>query len=189
MASNNDRVKLPFTYSAEKVLTDISALSLNPFEYYDVIPLRAPAHLIDNSIPFPPPATNYANGSWTEWLDSDFLKKSSYLKSIVHEFSQHTKVTLVRLLRLAPHSEVKEHTDPTLGLHIPESVIRLTIPITYSDQVTFYLSGTPVNMLPGECWYLNLTQPHRITNTGDTERINLTIDMIPNDWVKKQILG
>lgn len=188
MSQNKDRIKLALIFDSEKILNEISTLSLNPFEYYDVIPLRAPAHNIDPSIPFPPPAKNYADGSWTEWLDSDFLKRSPYLSQIVNEFGKHTKVTLVRLLRLAPHSEVKEHTDPTLGLDIPDSVIRLTIPITFSNQVTFYLCGTPVPMLPGECWYLNLTQPHKITNTGDTERINLTIDMIPNKWVKEMIL-
>ena len=38
-------------------------------------------------------------------------------------------------------------------------------------------------MKPGECWYLRLTDPHKINNPGAVERINLTIDMVPNEWV------
>ena len=94
---------------------------------------------------------------------------------------------MVRLLRLAPGSVVKEHTDPTLALEVVESVIRLTIPILNNDKVEFFLNGIPVPMQPGECWYLKLTDPHKVINDGETERINLTIDMIPNDWLRKLI--
>ena len=102
---------------------------------------------------------------------------------------QHTKVTLVRILRLAAGNIVKEHCDPTLGLEVPKSVIRLTIPILNGDGVVFYLNGEPVPMLPGECWYMRLSDPHSVVNSSSEDRINLTIDMIPNDWVKSMILG
>ncbi|MFD2561446.1 aspartyl/asparaginyl beta-hydroxylase domain-containing protein [Aquimarina rubra] len=184
----SDRIKLPYTFDAEKMLEEFKAFTPEHFEYYDVIPLRAPAHQVDTSLPFPPPADDYADGSWTDWLDTKALQQSPYLTGVVDFFRAHTKVTLVRLLRLAPGAIVKEHTDPTLGLEIERSVIRLTIPITYSDDVVFYLNNTPVSMLPGECWYLRLTDPHKIDNLGNTERVNFTIDMIPNDWVRTTII-
>ena len=184
---HNDRIKLPYSFDVSKMLAEFETLKLNHFEYYNVIPLRSPAHLVDSSLPFPPPASNYADGSWTDWLDTPILKQSPYLTEIVDFFRQHTTVTLVRLLRLAPGAVVKEHTDPTLALDVPESVIRLTIPIYVNDQVNFFLNNTPVAMSPGECWYLKLSDPHKITNFGVTERVNLTIDMIPNDWVRKII--
>lgn len=183
----NDRIKLPFLFDADKMLTEFKALNLEIFEYYNVIPLRSPAHMVDATIPFPPPATDYADGSWTDWLDTSYLKKSPYLISVIDTFKKNTTVTLVRLLRLAPGSIVKEHTDPTLGLEIDKSVIRLTIPILNNDKVTFFLNGIPVLMEQGECWYLKLTDPHKITNFGEMERVNLTIDLIPNDWVLKLI--
>jgi hypothetical protein len=182
-----DRVRLPFSFDAKKMLDEFESMKFGNFNYYNVIPLRAPAHLIDPSLPFPPPADDYADGSWTDWLDTTELKESPYLTRVVDTFRAHTTVTLVRLLRLAPGSVVAEHTDPTLGLEIHKSVIRLTIPILNKEKVTFYLNGTPVPIQAGECWYLRLTDPHKITNYGDTERINLTIDMIPNDWVRKTI--
>ena len=182
-----DRIKLPFTFDNEKMLAEINNLNLPSFVYYDVMPLRGPAHVVDSSIPFPPPADDYADGSWCDWMDTPALKQSPYLNEIVDFFKDKTKVTLVRLLRLEAGSVVKEHTDPTLGIHVHKSVIRLTIPILVNDQVTFYLNGTPVEMGLGECWYLKLTDPHKIVNAGDTQRINMSIDMIPNEWVASQI--
>ena len=183
-----DRIKLPISFDTEKMLDEYKRFQSVDFEYYDVIPLRAPAHQVDTSLPFPPPAEDYADGSWTDWLDTNALKQSEYLTSVVDFFRANTKVNLVRLLRLAPGAIVKEHTDPTLGLEVERSMIRLTIPITYSEDVIFYLNQKPVNMLPGECWYLRLTDPHKIDNLSNSERVNLTIDMIPNDWVKQLIL-
>jgi hypothetical protein len=184
-----DRVKLPFTYNVEKMLNEVNKMNLSPFVYYDVVPLRGPAHVLDPSIPFPPPADDYADGSWCDWLDTPILKNSPYLNEIVDFFKEKTKVTLVRLLRLEAGAVVKEHTDPTLGIQIDKSVIRLTIPILVNDQVTFYLNGKPVEMGLGECWYLRLTDPHSIVNAGNTQRINMSIDMIPNEWVTEQIIN
>jgi mannose-6-phosphate isomerase class I len=182
--TTEDRIKLPFTFDVAKMYEECKALQLHQFEYYDVIPLRSPAHLVDTSLPFPPPAADFADGTWTDWMDTNELKKSPYLMSIVDGFRENIDVTLVRLLRLSAGAVVKEHTDPTLALEIEKSVIRLTIPIVKHELVDFYLNGTIVPMKPGECWYLRLTDPHKIENNSPIERINLTIDMRPNDWIR-----
>ena len=184
-----DRIKLPFSFDASKMLREYSALQLKDFEYYNVIQLRAPAHIVDPSRPIPPPADDYADGSWTEWMDTNELNKSPYIKSIVDSFKEITTVTLVRLLSLAPHSEVREHTDPTLGLEVERSVIRLTIPIVQNKDVRFYLNDIPVDMELGDCWYLKLTDKHRVVNSGTSERVNLTIDMVPNENVRTLLQG
>jgi len=182
-----DRLQLPFLYDVAKMQAEVEALNFSDFIYYDAIPLTGPAHFIDPSLSAPPPVDDFADGSWTNWLETPVLKKCPYITSIVEYFRLHTKVTLVRLLRLAPDSVVREHADPTLGLHITKSVIRLTVPIVTNEAVTFFLNGTPVPMRMGECWYLRLTDPHSITNKSDTERINLTIDVIPNEWLRSII--
>lgn len=187
--TSNDRIQLPFDFDVTRMASEIEMLRPHNFIYYDVLPLRSPAHEVDPSIPFPPPADDYADGKWTEWLDTPSLKKSTYLSSIVDTFKANTRVTLVRLLRLAPGAVVKEHTDPTLGLEQHKSVIRLTIPIVTNDDVEFYLNNDLVPMKPGECWYLRLTDPHRIVNGSPSERINLTIDMEPNEWITNLILA
>lgn len=185
----NDRIRLPFTFDVAKMQAEVEALNSEEFIYYDVMSLRSPAHLVDTSLPFPPPADDYADGSWTDWMDTPSLKASPYLTSVVDFFRENSTVTLVRLLRLAPGAVVKEHTDPTLGLQIHKSVIRLTIPIISNDAVEFYLNNELVPMQLGECWYLRLTDPHKVINGGSTQRINMSIDMVPNEWVKSMILG
>jgi hypothetical protein len=185
--SPGDRIQLPLSFDAARMQEDIRALNLGVFLEYDVLPLRAPAHMVDPSVVPPPPADDYADGSWTEWLDTEALRASSYLSNVIDTFRAHSDVTLVRLIRLAPGGVVEEHADPTLGLHVPKSVIRLTIPILTNNAVQFFLNGDPVPMRPGDCWYLRLTDPHRVVNNGDTERINMTIDIVPNDWVRSLI--
>ncbi len=183
----SDSIKLPFSFDVAKMKKEVEALNLNNFIYYNVVPLRAPAHQVDTSLPFPPPADDYADGSWTDWLDTPELKASPYLTGVVDTFRQHTKVTLVRAIRLAAGNVVEEHTDPTLGLQVPKSVIRLTVPIISDEGVEFYLNNQIVPMKPGECWYMRLSDPHRVVNNSPADRINLTIDMIPNDWVRSVI--
>lgn len=183
-----DRIKLPFAFDPQKMYEEFTALRRNQFEYYDVVPLRSPAHLVDSSLPFPPPAEDYADGSWCDWLNTVELEASPYTKTIVEFFQQHTTVNLVRLLRLAPGAIVKEHTDPTLGIEIERSMVRLTIPVFNAPGVEFYLNNSLLDMKPGECWYLRLTDPHRIINDSPHERVNFTIDMIPNDWLIDQLM-
>lgn len=182
-STNKDRIKLPFQFDVKKMQAEIKTFSDSRFIYYKVLPIRSPAHLVDTSLPFPPPADDYADGSWCDWLDTPILKNMPYISEVVDTFKAHTQVTLVRLLFLEAGAVVKEHTDPTLGLHIEKSVIRLTIPIFRSNQVQFILNQTPVPMQEGECWYMRLTDPHSVINEGVSTRINMTIDMIPNDWV------
>jgi quercetin dioxygenase-like cupin family protein len=186
--SPGDRIQLPLAFDAARMQKDIQALDLDDFIEYNVLPLRSPAHMVEPSIAPPPPADDYADGSWTEWLDTPALRESRYLSGVVDTFREHGEVTLVRLLRLAPGGIVNEHTDPTLGLHIHKSVIRLTIPVLTNGDVEFFLNGIAVPMKPGECWYLRLTDPHRVVNAGSTERINMTIDMVPSDWVRSLVM-
>ena len=178
-----DRIQLPFKFDVDKLVAEANALKQENYEYYKVIALRAPAHLVDKSLPFPPPASDYADGSWTQWMNTSHLEKSPYLKSILELFQQFTTVNIVRLLFLAPDSVVDDHKDPTLGLEEESSMIRLTIPIDINDNVEFFLNDTIVPMKVGECWYLRLTDSHRVVNNGKTDRINLTIDIIPNQKI------
>lgn len=185
----HDRVKLPFSFDVAKMQAEVKALNLPPFVYYDSLPLRSPAFMVDSSIPVPPPAEDFADGSWTDWLDTTALQACPYLQEVLQHFREHCTVNLVRILRLAPGAVVKEHTDPTLGLQIEKSMIRLTIPIQVGEAVTFFLNDEAVPMKMGECWYLRLTDPHRVVNDSPDERINMTIDIVPNAWIKSIILA
>ena len=102
--SIGDRVKLPFQFDVQRIIDEVYQMPMNNFIYYNVIPLRSPAHFVDPSLPTPPSTEDYADGSWTDWLDTQELKSSPYLTEVVDMFKQHTKVTLVRVLRWRPSS-------------------------------------------------------------------------------------
>jgi hypothetical protein len=175
-----DRVRLTRSYDVERMQHEVAALSLHEFIHYSVLPLTEPRAIKTQ-------VDDYADGSWAEWPPTPLLEACPYLTSIVEEFRSHTDVTLVRLLRLAPGGIVDPHTDPTLGLQIERSVIRLTVPIFTNEGVAFYLNEQVVPLRLGECWYLRFADTHRAVNAGSTERIHLSIDMIPNDWVRSSI--
>ena len=51
------------------------------------------------------------------------------------------------------------------------------------DRVDFRLNGERITLREGECWYLRLSDPHSVTNGGDTDRIRLVIDAAVNEWL------
>ncbi|MGP6086651.1 aspartyl/asparaginyl beta-hydroxylase domain-containing protein [Antarctobacter jejuensis] len=176
MIQAEDRIKLPMHYDAPRMLDEIAKDLSRPFLYYSVVMLAVPKDM-----------SKHTGASRAPSKDNGDLSDIPYIKSIIDEFRAHTVVTLARLLRLEGGAEVKEHTDPTLGLDVPDSVVRLTIPITPTDDVDFLLNGAPVPMQPGECWYMKLNDPHQVLHHGMAERVNLTIDVVPNDWVLDQL--
>lgn len=160
-----DRVKLPLSYDVDRMRAEYDNMGLHPFIYYSSIMLKLPHERTPDD-----PPTSYP-----------------YIMSMIEALNEHTHVSLGRILRLEPGAEVREHCDPMLGLEIPDSVVRLTIPISGGEGVTFYLNNKPVPMMPGECWYMKLSDQHRITHHGPVERVNLTLDVKPNDWVRDMI--
>jgi hypothetical protein len=91
----------------------------------------------------------------------------------------------VRLLRLSPGGQIREHRDH--GLRMELGFARLHVPIVTGHDVEFYLGGDLVTMQPGECWYLNFDLPHRVQNLGATDRVHLVIDCQVNDWLRGMI--
>ncbi len=183
---SSDRIKLPFNFDVDKLRAEYKVIREENSGYKGTIPLRAPAHIVDSSIPFPPPAEDYADGSWTSWLDTEFFKKSPYLNEVINTFKEHTTVNQVSLSYVLPNSFIQLRTEPTLALEEEKSMVRLTVPINNSHE-EFSLNGTLVPMKAGECWYLRLSDPHQIQNKGDEEQVNLRIDMIPNEWLRNII--
>ena len=135
-----DRIILPFTFDVDKMIEEVEKIDVSNFVFYNVLPLRSPAHIVDTTLPFPPPVDDYADGSWTDWLNTKQLDNSPYLTSVIDFFQKNTSVTLVRLLRLDAGATGDVHTDPTLGFQVEKSVIRLTIPIinliTASEKIS-----------------------------------------------------
>ena len=85
-------------------------------------------------------------------------------------------------MKLHAGAEIREHRDHDLCFEDGE--VRFHVPVVSSPDVYFYLDGERVVMDEGECWYLNLSLPHRVLNQGATDRVHLVIDCKVNAWVE-----
>jgi quercetin dioxygenase-like cupin family protein len=63
--------------------------------------------------------------------------------------------------------------------------VRLHVPITTNPRVRFRLNGRRIVMEPGDLWYLRLSDPHRVTNEGATDRVHLVVDAVANEWMER----
>ncbi|QXH57262.1 aspartyl/asparaginyl beta-hydroxylase domain-containing protein [Pseudomonas maumuensis] len=86
-----------------------------------------------------------------------------------------------RLLRLGERARIHEHCDPDLGR--PGGCLRLHIPLLSPPSVEFLVEGLQVPMRPGECWFIDLSRPHRVNNPGPGERIHLVLDCAADPWL------
>jgi len=117
-------------------------------------------------------------GTPADFTDTPLARQCPGLMSVLQAFHFPTKS--VRLLRLRPGSKVHEHRDADLGL--ADGEIRIHVPILTNDRVEFIVANRRLMLRPGEAWYIDFSQAHRIDNDGDTDRIHLVIDGTANDW-------
>ena len=96
-----------------------------------------------------------------------------------------TELRGARLLRLGAGGRIREHCDYDLGQ--PDGDLRVHIPIVTDSQVEFLLDGRQIPMQAGECWFLDLSRPHRVENHGGVERIHLVVDCRRSAWIETQI--
>lgn len=87
------------------------------------------------------------------------------------------QIVCARLLRLGPGGRIHEHRDYDLGE--PDADLRLHIPLLSPPQVDFLLDGQRMPMAAGECWFLDLSRPHRVDNHDTQARIHLATTPSP----------
>lgn len=124
----------------------------------------------------------YPDPSTQEYADTDTLASCPALTAALAQL--RCPMTSVRLLMLGPGAAIAEHRDHLLGFEDGE--VRLHVPILTNPAVEFFLSGSPVVLGPGECWYLNLSLPHRAANRSSEPRVHLVIDCIVDDWLRAE---
>lgn len=95
-------------------------------------------------------------------------------------------IVSARLLRLGPGGQIHEHRDYDLGE--PDADLRLHIPLLSPPQVDFWLDGQRMPMAAGECWFLDLSRPHRVDNRDCSARVHLVLDCRPGVWLERAII-
>ena len=96
------------------------------------------------------------------------------------------EIVSARLLRLGPGGQIHEHRDYDLGE--PDADLRLHIPLLSPPQVDFLLEGQRMPMAAGECWFLDLSRPHRVDNRDTRTRVHLVLDCRPGAWLEQAIV-
>lgn len=180
-----DRVKLPLNFDAQLLQEDIARFKTNDWiEHFvkqnyegdwSVIPLRGPTGATH------PVMMIYSDPTCKDFSDTPYLQELDYIPSVLNEFK--CPLLAVRLMKLSPDSQIKEHTDHDLAFE--NGVVRIHIPIQTNNHVEFLLNGEAVDFNAGDCWYLKLNDPHSVNNIGNTDRIHLVIDALVNDWLSQ----
>jgi hypothetical protein len=173
--------KLPVSFSIDKLQkelaiceTDLWTAHFNTNRYegnWTSVSLRSQSGLTND-------ITSFANKSYK---NTNLLDRCPYFKEIIDWFQCEKEA--VRLLRLGPLSEIKEHVDNDTSYE--DGFFRIHIPIITNSNVFFYVDKKRVPMQMGECWYANFQLLHSVENKSTEPRIHLTLDCIRNDWSDK----
>ncbi|WP_234859389.1 aspartyl/asparaginyl beta-hydroxylase domain-containing protein [Aquimarina aquimarini] len=176
----NAFLKLPFLFSPQHLLEDLSYCKSYPFSSHfntndytgdwKSIALRSLTGEIDQIFAHSSGANNYK--------DTPLLDNCTYFKKVIDTFECPKES--IRLLNLSPNSTIQEHIDHNLGYE--DTSFRIHIPISTNTDVGFYINSIKISMAVGECWYGNFNLPHWVENKGTTDRIHLVIDCIRNEW-------
>jgi quercetin dioxygenase-like cupin family protein len=116
-----------------------------------------------------------------EYKDTPALEMMPYVKDILDAW--HCEKEAVRLLSLAPGSEIKPHRD--MGCGYLDGNFRIHIPIITNPDVYFTIEDETLQLQAGECWYMDFSRTHSIINCGTTARIHLIMDCVRNEWTDK----
>jgi quercetin dioxygenase-like cupin family protein len=184
----SDRLRLALQFDAAAMRRDLLRLEQGAWvdhfvkQNYDgawtVLPLRA-AEGAQHPI-----ATIYSDPSAEAFVDTPLLARCAYFQQVLASFQ--CPLHAVRLMKLAPGSIIKPHSDHDLAAEYGKA--RLHIPVITNPGVEFWLNGERVVMGEGECWYLNLSAMHSVANRGDADRIHLVVDAVVNPWLEEQMM-
>lgn len=180
-----DRLCLPLRFDPKLLARDLEGLSTvawikhfvtqNYEGDWSVIPLRGKAGATH------PVMMIYSDPSCRDFADTPMLEACPYYRDVLASFA--APLQAVRLMRLAPGSVIKEHSDNDLSFE--GGTVRFHIPVMTNPYVEFYLNRERVVLEAGSCWYLRLADPHSVINGGATDRVHMVIDATVNDWVEE----
>ena len=94
-------------------------------------------------------------------------------------------VTRIQFARMKPGATIQPHIDQSLML---VSSHRVHIPLTSNDGVTFTIDEQDCHFDPGEVFELNNRVVHSVANNGDSDRIHLIVDYLPDAVNAPEIL-
>ncbi|MCY1079996.1 aspartyl/asparaginyl beta-hydroxylase domain-containing protein [Archangium lansingense] len=178
-----DSVRLPLRFDVRRLREDLARIApeewvahFNTRTYegeWSGVALRAVGGVAGRLYPDPAASEPFA--------DTPLLERCPEVREVLSAFA--CRIESVRFLKLAAGARIREHRDYRLGYEDGE--VRLHVPVVTHESVGFFVSGQRVLMREGECWYVNVNQPHRVDNTGEVDRIHLVLDCVLDDWLRE----
>ena len=175
-----DRVRLPIRFDADALASDLWNLPNDAWiphfnqAIYDGDWSGVAMRSVGGTIAIYPDPTRT-----DEFADTEHLARCPNIEVALRRLE--CTLQSARLLRLGPASTIKPHDDYRLSY--ADGDVRLHVPITTDPGVEFLHDGMPVDMAAGECWYMDFTKTHAVTNRGTEPRVNLVVDCTVNDWL------
>jgi len=126
--------------------------------------------------------------SYSTPFSSSLVCKNSKISELVEHIVQdlekeHSgKRAKVLLTRLGPSKNIAKHQDSG---HYLFAIRRHHIAILTDPSITFSVSKEKINMLEGECWEINNSKVHGVFNDGESTRVHLIIDIMPNKFINE----
>lgn len=171
-----DQLLLPLRFDVPRMQADLKRLEAGEWMQHfvkqnfdgdwSIIPLRGTAGATH------PVMMMYSDPTCTDFADTPFLARCEYFPEVLAAFP--FPLDAVRLMKLTPGSVIKEHRDHDLAFE--SGAVRIHVPVTTNPGVDFRLNGNRLDLREGTSWYLRLSDPHSVANTGETDRVHLVID-------------
>jgi hypothetical protein len=144
---------------------------------WSILPLRAPAGAVH------PIKMIYPDPGCATFVDTPLLARCGYFQQVLGTFQ--CPLQSARLMKLAPGSTIKLHTDHDLA---PEhGTVRLHIPVTTNPDVDFRLNGTQVEMRRVNAGTCASATHASVVNRGRTDRVHLVLDALVNPWLLERL--
>lgn len=143
---------------------------------WTTIPLRS----IKGSLDGP---DSIRHGPFDQYANTPLLDELPYLRAIVATFK--CPVGRVRLSKMDPGIAINPHRDVKDEVaSVAFGQVRLHIPITTNERVSFFIGGECHRMAPGRLYYADFAKKHSVRNDGDAARVHLFLELKMNEWLE-----
>ena len=167
MKLNSPFLKLPISFSEERLAADVRALPDHAW-------LPHPQGFAGNeAVPLVSPGGEMTDAFDGPMAPTEHLLASPYLLDVMRSLGAVWGRS--RLMALAPGADVPAHVD----IHYYwRTHFRVHIPVITNPGVEFMCDDEIVHMKAGECWIPDTFRRHTVRNKGNARRIHLVMDTV-----------
>ena len=158
-------IQLPYSFDASRLADEVNALDESAW-------MKHPSGFTGNSAVALLSRDGEDNDDFNgTMMETPHLKRCPYIRQVMASFNEVFGRS--RLMKLGVTSEVKLHVDMNYHWY---TRVRIHIPVITNPDVTFYCADQQIHMQAGESWIFNSWRRHRVTNSGNADRVHLVID-------------